>query len=157
MMGGASPSAGLCPQFACRFKMPVYKPPQRAPAVGFNAHEQTRLVGSRFVMGKRQRLQIRGHAPPASRGIHFPQAGGKRAGIGGAAQSQRLVALQQRFKSPSDFCPKLNLPGHRALTRLASQAGVQQQAVRNFHWLTHIHKVAKCYRLSRAGWADGIF
>ncbi len=142
----------LCGYFN-RLKLPVDKSSCGALAVGFNSHQQARRRGG-FVMRIRHGLQMFNHPLPTRWRIHRLQAGGDRFDVASPAQGQHMISAQQRFERTPNFGPKLNLPGDGSFHRLARKPGIQQQRIRNFDWLTHVKKVAKCYQLSSACFYD---
>ena len=99
-------------------------------------------------MRERERIEVRGQPLATFRPVHRLKARGQGLRFAGFAQRQHLVPAQQCLEGPAKSGPKLNLAGDGPLRDLAHEAGVQNQSIGNFHWLTHASRVAKCYYLS---------
>ena len=65
-----------------------------------------------------------------------------------ATQGQSVDSLQKWFDSTAQFGPELDLARDGTFGNFAREAGVQNQFVGEFDWLTHGNRVAKGYWLS---------
>lgn len=130
-----------------RLELAVDKPPDRPPAVGLNPYEEPCFFRG-FIMGVGPAFEVFQNPLPTGWRVRRFEAGGERLDATRATEREHVIAAQNGFNGTSDFGPKLDLSGNGTFHQFARDARVQQQRIRNFHWLTHRIKVAKCYQMS---------
>src|SRR5437870_4182011 len=86
-----------------------------------------------------------GQALSPRRRIDRRQQRGQRTRLAFPLELHRLRHAQVQFNGAPDPCPVLDLAGDRALPRLAGNASVQDDLVRQLDWLAHDQRVAFCY------------
>ena len=93
---------------------------------------------------------MRGDALAAFGRIRGLNALRQRLGVARSAQSQCLVASQERLDGASQPGPELDLAGDGTFGDFTGQSGIEHQAIGELHGLAHGEKVAKRYRVSMA-------